>query len=149
MQHIVMPPHAIIIGMPLPIMVHMVWQHCMNMSFMAGSIGIISQVMPVGVIVQVVLHIIIGIMPPMPVIGFIMGFIPGIMPIGIIAFIIGFIIGIMPIIGMFIIGIAVGIVGMVGIVMVAVIVLLRSCDGPSPSFDRSLGRRYDAASDKP
>jgi hypothetical protein len=63
---IVMAPHAIIIGMPMFIIVIIRWQHSMNMSFMASSIGIISHFMPVGVMVQVILHIIIaiGIMPP-------------------------------------------------------------------------------------
>ena len=71
----------------------------MNMSFMVSSIGIISHFMPVGVTVHVILHIIIGIMPP--IIGimlFIIGIIPpiiGIMPliIGIIPLIIGMFIG--------------------------------------------------------
>ena len=78
----------------------------MNMSFMASSIDAISHFIPVGVMVQVILHIIVGIMPP------IIGIIPLI--IGIIAimpFIIG--IGIIPlIIGMFI-GIAAFMVGSV------------------------------------
>lgn len=78
MQHIIMPPHIIIIGMPADIILHMASQLCMNMSFMDASIGIISQVMPVGVIVQVILHIIIGIgicmgimLPIIDIIGFI------------------------------------------------------------------------------
>ncbi|WP_193528681.1 hypothetical protein [Rhodopseudomonas palustris] len=91
-----MPPQLIIIGMPPVIMVIMFWQHCMNMSFIAGSIGAISQLMvPFGDIVQVILHIIIGIaMPGMPIIdmpaiigfiiiGFIMAGIPPIIGIGI------------------------------------------------------------------
>jgi hypothetical protein len=97
---IIMPPQFIIIGMPAPIMVIMVWQHCMKVSFMVSSIGPISQVIiPLGAIVQVILHIIIGIaMPGIPfiipiigmpaIIGFIIiGFMPpiiGIMGIGII-----------------------------------------------------------------
>jgi hypothetical protein len=40
---------------------HHALAHSMNMSFMDASIGVISQVMPVGVMVQVMLHIIIGI----------------------------------------------------------------------------------------
>ncbi len=76
----VMPPHAIIIGMPPAIMFIMPRQHSMNMSFMLASMGSISQVMPVGVMVQVILHIIIGIIPP--IIGM------GIMDIGIMPFII-------------------------------------------------------------
>ncbi|MFL9828932.1 hypothetical protein [Rhodoplanes sp. SY1] len=125
MQHIIMPPQAIIIGMPLPIMVHMVWQHCMNMSFMDASIGVISHIMPVGVMVHFIVHIIMGIG---------IGIMPFIMPgIGIMPmFIIGMFMG-MFIMGMPIIGIAVGIVG---IVMAALIVWLRRCDGSSPSLVR-------------
>jgi hypothetical protein len=72
--HIVIPPQAIIVGMPIFIMAIMRSQHSMNISFMESSIGTISHFMPVGVMVQVILHIIIaiGIMP------FIMGI--GIMP---------------------------------------------------------------------
>ena len=105
-----MPPQAIIIGMPPCIMAIMRLQYSMNMSFDMSSIGIISQTMPVAVILQVILHIImgIGIMPPiipMPWgIMFIMPFI-GIIPWGIIPPIIGMFMGIMPLMGMFIIGI--------------------------------------------
>jgi hypothetical protein len=89
-----MPPHIIIMGMPLPIMVIMRLQHSRNMSLDMSSIGIISQTMPFAVILQVILAIIIGIiMPPigimLPIIGIIMPFM-GMPPI------IGFIIGIMP-----------------------------------------------------
>ena len=85
-MHIIMPPQFTIIGMPAFIMLIMFWQHCMNMSFVESPIGVISQVMPFGVIVQVVLHIIIGI-----------GIMPGMPPIiGIIPPIIGFM---LPIIG--------------------------------------------------
>ena len=107
-----MPPQAIIIGMPPVIMAIMRLQYSMNMSFDMSSIGIISQTMPVAVILQVILHIImgIGIMPPIiPIpwgIMFIMPFI-GIMPWGIIPPIIGMFMGIMPLIGMFIIGICI------------------------------------------
>ena len=52
MHIIIMPPQLTIIGMPICIMFIMLSQHFMNMSFIAGSIGIISQVMPVGVIVH-------------------------------------------------------------------------------------------------
>jgi hypothetical protein len=83
MAHIVIPPQAIIIGMPMFIMVIMVImrsQHSTNMSFMESSIGVISHFIPVGVMVQVILHIIIavgimlfimgiGIMPPIIGIG--------------------------------------------------------------------------------
>ena len=68
-----MPPHIIIMGMPLPIIVIICLQHSMNMSFDASSIGIISQTMPLSVILQVILAIIIGIIIPfimfMPFIG--------------------------------------------------------------------------------
>jgi hypothetical protein len=98
MHIIVMPPQHIIMGMPICIMFIMLSQHFMNMSFMDGSIGIISQVMPVGVIVHFIWQVIIG----MPIMGM---FIIGIMPPAIAGFI-------MPpiIIGMGIICIAVFIV---------------------------------------
>ncbi|MBI5132691.1 MAG: hypothetical protein HZA66_24900 [Rhodopseudomonas palustris] len=111
MPIIIMPPQFIIIGMPLPIMVIMFWQHCMKMSFMAGSIGAISQVIiPAGDIVQVILHIIIGMgtgMPGIPIIDIpaIIGFI-----------IMGFIIGFMP-----------PIIGIMGIICIAVF-MARSID---------------------
>lgn len=86
MVHImVMPPHIIIIGMPIFIIAIIRWQHSMNMSFMDSSIGIISHFMPVGVMVQVILHIIMAI--GMPIIGimlFIMGIMPPIIGMGII-----------------------------------------------------------------
>ena len=63
MQHIIMPPQFIIIGMPLDIIR---LQHSMNMSLSMPSIGIISQTMPFGVILQVILLIIICIMGIMP-----------------------------------------------------------------------------------
>lgn len=107
-----MPPHAIIMGMPMVVMLIMRSQHSMNMSFMAASIGTISQVMPVGVIVQVILHIIIGI---------------GIMPfiIGIMLFIIGIMapiicIGIMPAI----IGMVIGDIACIGIALLIVPLLI-------------------------
>jgi hypothetical protein len=79
MVHImVMPPHIIIIGMPIFIIAIIRSQHSMNMSFIDSSMGIISHFMPVGVMVQVILHIIIAI--GMPIIG-IMPFIIGIMPL--------------------------------------------------------------------
>ena len=103
----VMPPQFIIIGMPLPIMVIMVWQHCMNMSFIAGSIGAISQViMPFGAMLQVILHIIIVIAIAMPGI-----IIPGI-------------IGMPPIIGFIIIGFMPPIIGIMGIICIAVFMAL-------------------------
>ena len=67
---------------------------------MAASIGAISQVMPVGVMVQVILHIIIGIgigigvMPPIiGIMPFIMGIMAPIICIGIMPAIIGMAIG--------------------------------------------------------
>lgn len=77
---IIMPPQHIIMGMPICIMLVMLSQHFMNMSFMDGSTGVISQVMPVGVMVYFIWHaiiigipimFIIGIMPP-AMAGFIM-----------------------------------------------------------------------------
>ena len=88
-----MLPHIIIIGMPDDIMDIMRLQHSMNMSLSMPSMGIISQTMPFGVILQVILPIIICI------IGIIMGFIIGIWPIIGMPPIIGFIIGMPPIIG--------------------------------------------------
>ncbi|WP_245311466.1 hypothetical protein [Bradyrhizobium pachyrhizi] len=78
---------AAFIGMPICIMFIALSQHFMNMSFMTGSIGIISQVMPASVIVRfiwqgiIMAMFIIGIMPP-AIDGFIMP--PIIMGIGII-----------------------------------------------------------------
>jgi hypothetical protein len=86
-----MPPHDIIMGMPAPIIDIMRSQHSLNMSMDMPSIGIISQVMPVFVMVQVIMPIImgIGIMPPiMGIMPPIMGM-PFIMGIGIMLFIIG------------------------------------------------------------
>jgi hypothetical protein len=88
-EHIIigMPPQHIIMGIPAPHMAIMRSQHSRNMSMDMPSIGIISQVMPVLVMLQVIFAIIIGI---------------GIMPIGIIPPIMGimpFIMGIPPIIG--------------------------------------------------
>jgi len=121
-----MPPHIIIIGMPFSIMVIMRLQASMNMSLDASSIGIISQAMPLGVILQVIFIIIMGIMPPMGIpppiiIGFIMGIIPPI--IGIMPIIIGFIIGIMPfIIGIMPMGIMLFIIGIEGICIAGVMI---------------------------
>lgn len=70
MHIIIMPPQFIIIGMPICIMPIMFSQHFMNMSFMDASIGIISQVMPVAVMVHFIWQAIIG-MPPI-IMGFIM-----------------------------------------------------------------------------
>ena len=99
-QHIIMPPHIIIIGMPPFIMAIMRLQHSMNIAGSMPSIGFISQTMPASVILQLIMPIIIGMG-----IGIIMGMPPiiGIMPFIIIGDIIGwpmppiiaFIIGIM------------------------------------------------------
>ena len=114
-QHIIMLPHIIIIGMPDDIMDIMRLQHSMNMSLSMPSIGIISQTMPFGVILHVILPIIICIM------GIIIGFMMGMPPImePIIGFIIGFIIGIAPIIGMLLImGFIIGIMFIAGFIIV-------------------------------
>ncbi len=79
MQHIIgMPPHIIIIGMPVFIIFIMPSHMLVNISVDMPFIGFISQVMPVLVMVQVIIHMAIGIMPPIigiipPIIGFIMG----------------------------------------------------------------------------
>jgi hypothetical protein len=114
-MHIIMgmPPHIIIMGIPVPIMVIMRWQHSLNISIDIPSPGM-------------TLHI---IMPPdisqlIFIIGTAIGIMPGIIDImlfimGIMAFIMGMppIIGIMPgIMGIGIIppimGIMFGIIGM-------------------------------------
>ena len=101
------------------------------MSFMPSSMGIISHVMPVGVIVHVILHIIIaiGIMGIIPPIVGIMPFIIGIMP---------FIMGIIPpIIG---IGMLIGIMADIG--MVVFIVPFPICqDGQARRSQRRYGER--------
>ena len=95
MQHITgMPPQTIIIGIPLPIMVIMRWHISMKAALDMPSIAVISQTMPLAVILQVQFAIIMGIGIIMPPIG--MPFIMGI------PFIIGICIGI-------IIGICMGI----------------------------------------
>lgn len=78
MHIIIMPPQHIIMGMPIWLMLIMLSQHFMNMSFMDGSIGIISQVMPVGVMVYLTWQ---GIITGMPIIGIMLPAIAGfIMP---------------------------------------------------------------------
>ncbi len=117
---IIMPPQAIMQGMPAFIMPVIRLQNSMNMSLDESSIGIISQIMPFAVILQVILPIMTGI-----------GIIPdiiGIMPFIIIGFImlIGFIMPIMGIIApimLFIIGMPPIIIGIVGICIAALIVL--------------------------
>lgn len=98
MQHIIMPPQFIIIGMPLDIIR---LQHSMNMSLSMPSIGFISQTMPSAVMLHFMEPIII-IIGMEAIIDIIAPFIIGMPPIGIIPPIIGFIMaGIM----LFIIGI--------------------------------------------
>ncbi|MGR9250403.1 hypothetical protein [Rhizobium leguminosarum] len=98
MQHIIMPPQFIIIGMPLDIIR---LQHSMNMSLSMPSIGFTSQTMPSAVMLHFMEPIII-IIGMEAIIGIIAPFIIGMPPIGIIPPIIGFIMaGIM----LFIIGI--------------------------------------------
>jgi hypothetical protein len=131
-----MPPHIIITGMPIAIMLIMRLQQSMNMSFDMPSMGIIRQFMPSGVMSQLMRHIIgagimpiIGIMPP--IIGFIIGMsdimgMPDIMGIGIMPPVID---GIMPpLIGM----------GM-GIIPVIIIVSIPLSDSGRPP-DRRSGR---------
>lgn len=55
-----MPPHIIIIGMPLLHMAIMRLQHSMNIAWSMPSMGFISHIMPVSVILQVIVPIIIG-----------------------------------------------------------------------------------------
>ncbi len=132
-----MPPQFIIMGMPEPIMAHMRLQASMNMSFEASSIAVISQTMPSAVILQVVLHIIIGIMP-------IIGIIPGmpIMLLIIIGFIIGFIMGI-PIIMGFIMPFIIGIDCIMGVCICFAGVMFRSIRMGRPPICRpSMGLSY-------
>ncbi|MGY8707418.1 hypothetical protein RAD16_16885 [Bradyrhizobium sp. 18BD] len=69
MHIIIIPPQHIIMGIPICIMFIMLSQHLVNMSFMAGSIGAISQVMPAGVMVHLTWQGIIIGMPIMFIIG--------------------------------------------------------------------------------
>jgi hypothetical protein len=117
---IVMPPHIIIIGMPAFIMVIMRWQQSMNISFMAASIGAISQVMPVGVMVQVILHaiIIIGMFMPIPIIGICIGIMP-------------------PIIGMFMGIMFIGIMACIGIAFISRLHRVGRITPSLMNFDRS------------
>ena len=97
MQHIIIMPQPHIIGMPAAIMFIMLLQHSMNISFDMPSIGIISHIMPVSVILQVMVHIIMGIIGIMPLaIGmpFIIGITPFIIGIGIMLPIIGIIVAV-------------------------------------------------------
>ena len=91
-----MPPQAIIIGMPPCIIAIMRLQYSMNMSEAMPSIGVISHIMPLAVILQVMVHIIIGIGIMPPIIGMPGIIMPFIIPWGIMPPIIGIIWGIMP-----------------------------------------------------
>lgn len=85
MQHIIgIPPHIIIMGMPIFIMLFMRSQHSFIISLVIAPMGVILQTMLLPDISQVMVHI-IGIIMPI-----IMGFIIGIMPPIIMGFIIGF-----------------------------------------------------------
>ncbi len=100
MHIIIMPPQAIMQGMPMAIMAIMRSQASVNAGMAMPPIGIILQTMPSAVISQVMLAIIIGIII---ICGIIMlGIMPGII-LGIIMF------GIMP--GIIICGIMLGIIG--------------------------------------
>jgi hypothetical protein len=107
MQHIIgMPPHIIIMGMPADIIMVMRSQQAFIISIVMPSPGVMRQTMPVGVISQVMRHVIIGI-----IMGIIIGMpMPGIMfipPMGAMPFIIG----IIDIMGMpFIIGICAAVI---------------------------------------
>lgn len=95
-----MPPHIIMAGIPIDIIEFMASQRCCIIGIIDGSIGIIFIIMPSFVISQDTLHC-IGIIIP-PIIGIIMGIMPGIIPfmpimpfiIGIIGIIVGIGIGI-------------------------------------------------------
>src|SRR5258707_6867109 len=97
-------------GMPASIMAVMRLLASMNIAFDASSSGIISQTMPLAVILQVILHIMTGI-----------GIMPDIIGMGIIPFIIGimpFIMGIMPPIMLFIMGMPPIIIGIWGMLFI-------------------------------
>jgi len=93
-MHIIigMPPHIIIIGAPMAIMLFMASQRSFMRDIIEVSVGTIFMTMPSFVISQDILHI-IGIMP-LIIIGIIMPCIIGIMPF-IMGIIMPFIIGIM------------------------------------------------------
>jgi len=94
MPIIIMPPHAIIIGIPDCIIVIMRLQASMNIALSMPAIGFISHIMPLAVMVQVISHIIMGIMPIIICMGICIGIMP-FMPIwGIMPPIIGICIGI-------------------------------------------------------
>jgi hypothetical protein len=120
-------------------------QHSMKASCMAGSIGIMVQVMPSAVMVQVIRHIIIGI-------GIIIGMPWGIMPIGIMPI---WAPGIMPPIGMapcigigmgmgmgicIIMGICIGVAAVIGVVLG--LVRWRGATARSRRGQRRIARRH-------
>jgi hypothetical protein len=117
MHIIIMPPQFIIIGMPICVMPIMLSQHFMNMSFMEASMGIISQVMPLAVMVHFIWQLIIGIIDiALAIMGFIMPAIIGfIIPPDIIGFI-------MPPIIM-----GIGIICIAGFIIILQKSLARSC----------------------
>jgi hypothetical protein len=124
-MHIIigMPAMLIIMGIPMPIMLIMRLQQSMNISLDMPSIGIISQVMPLSVMVQVILAIIIG-MGIMPFIGImlpIIGIMPFIMPMGI----------------MFCIGIMAGI----GIICIALLIFRLPVASTAAAVHASASRR--------
>ncbi|SDP10160.1 hypothetical protein SAMN05443582_103400 [Phyllobacterium sp. OV277] len=96
-------------GMPMFIIAVIRSQQSFIISIDMPSIGIISQTMPVGVILQVMVHIIMGMAIIPPIIGICIGIMPFIIGIciGIIPPIIGICMGIM----LFIIGIILFIIG--------------------------------------
>ncbi|NJL07241.1 MAG: hypothetical protein HC900_02500 [Methylacidiphilales bacterium] len=79
MQHMVIMPQQHIIGVPAVIMFIMLLQHSMNISFDMPAIGVISHIMPVSVILQVMVHIIMGIIGMPFIIGICIGIGIGIM----------------------------------------------------------------------
>ncbi len=99
-MHIIigMPPHIIIIGIPIAIIAFIASQRSVMRAIIDGSIGIIFMTMPSFVISQDIRHV-IGIIPPL-IIGIIIGII---MPLPIMPPIIGIIPP--PIIGFIIMGI--------------------------------------------
>lgn len=131
MQHIIgMPPHIIIMGMPLPIMPIILSQASFIICVDMPAIGVMVQTIMSPFISHDMVHMgtIIGIMPPimefiigiMPIIGFIMPIIGIMLPI--MAPIIWFIIGIMFIIGIIPWVIMPSVIS--GIILVAVFVVI-------------------------
>jgi len=173
MPAIIMSPHIVIMGMPMPIMFIIFMQASANIFASMPAFGVISQRMaPVGIISQDISHIIIGIimgippimpfigMPPIGIMPFIMGmppiipFIMGIMPfigippiIGIMPFIIGIIMGIMFIGMLFIIGIWAAVI--IGVLLVSGVstpsgIVFSTASGLSPFVEKSLRPSFSA-----